>query len=117
MNPKILEEAPISVYDLKKEIKKIAKRDTELSIRTGKTEEYINQFATLKDKDAEDLEKELISFEIPRFKEVHIKKIIDTMPESVEELKVILQGYTLTVTKENMQKIISAVTKHLPEHK
>lgn len=117
MNPKILEEKPISIYDLKKELKKISKRDTELSIRANKTDEYINQFATLKEKDAEDLENELVSLEIPRFKEIHIKKIVDTLPETTEELKVILQAYTLTVSKENMQKIISACTKHQASNK
>ncbi len=112
MNPKILEETPISVYDLRKEMKKIKKRDTELSLRTGKTEEYVNQFATLKEKDAEDLEKEIEKMEIPRLRDLHIKKILDLLPASVEELKVILQGYALTITKENMQKIISAIEKY-----
>jgi DNA-directed RNA polymerase subunit F len=117
MNPKIQEESPISLYDLRKEMKKIKKRDTELSLRSGKTEEYLNQFAVLKDKDAESLEKELAEMEIPRFKDSHIKKVIDTLPESVEELKVVLQGYTLTISKENMQKIVSAVKKYEPEIK
>lgn len=114
MNPKIVEEKPISIYDLKDEIKKIQKRDNQLSIRSGKTEEYINQFATLKETDAESLEKELSKMEIPRLKDLHIKKIIDTLPMSVEELKVVMQGYALTLTKENMQKIVSAIEKHTP---
>jgi DNA-directed RNA polymerase subunit F len=114
MNPKIQEEAPISIYDLRKELKNIKKRDDELSIRSGKTEEYVNQFASLKDKEAEDIEKEIMKMEIPRLKELHTKKIVDLLPQSVEELKVILQGYTLTVSKENMQKIVSAVKKYPP---
>ncbi len=120
MNPKILEEKPISVYDLKNELKKIQKRDPVLSLRTGKTEEYINQFTILKEKDVEALEKEISSMDIPRMKDLHVKKIIDTLPTSVEELKVIMQGYAITMTKENMQKIISAIEKHYqqkPEHK
>lgn len=120
MNPKILEEKPISIYGLKDEIKKIQKRDPVLSLRTGKTEEYINQFTVLKDKEVELLEKDITSMEIPRMKDLHIKKIIDTLPTSVEELKVIMQGYAITMTKENMQKIISSIEKHYqqkPEHK
>ena len=113
MNPKIIEEVPISLYDLKKELTKIQKRDTTLSLRAAKTEEYLNTFATLKQKDAESLEEELKKLEIPRFKDQHVKKVVDTLPESVEELKVILQGYALTLTKENMQKVVDAVTKHL----
>ena len=115
MNPKIQEEMPISVYDLKKELKSIKKRDTELSIRSNKTEEYINQFVVLKDKDADELKQKLNELNIPRLKEAHVNKILDLLPASVEELKVIIQGYTLTVSKDNMQKIISVVKKYLPE--
>ena len=68
MNPKIQEEMPISVYDLKKELKSIKKRDTELSIRSNKTEEYINQFVVLKDKDADELKQKLNELNIPRLK-------------------------------------------------
>jgi DNA-directed RNA polymerase subunit F len=115
MNPKLIDEKPISIYDLRKEMKKIKKRDTELSLRSGKTEEYVNQFTTLKDKDAESLEEELIKMDIPRFKDIHIKKVLDLLPASVEELKVILQGYALTISKENMQKVISAIEKYQPQ--
>ncbi len=117
MNPKIQEEEPISIYDLRKEIKQIKKRDNELGIRSGKTEEYVNQFIQLTQKDADALEEELNKLEIPRLKDVHIKKILDILPESVKELKIILQGYTLTVNKENMEKIIKTVKKYIPEKK
>jgi len=115
MNPRIQEETPISIYDLRKEMKIIKKRDEELALRAGKVEEYINHFAILKDSDAASLEKEITDLEIPRLKDVHIKKILDLLPVSVEELKVILHGYTLTVSKENMQKVIDAVKKVAPE--
>jgi DNA-directed RNA polymerase subunit F len=112
MNPKVIEEVPISIYDLKKEVAKIQKRDTTLSLRAAKTEEYLNNFATMKPKDAESLEEEIRKLDIPRFKDQHIKKLVDTIPESIEEVKVILQGYALTVSKENMQKIVEAIAKH-----
>jgi DNA-directed RNA polymerase subunit F len=115
MDPKIQEDMPVSIYDVKKELKKIKKRDTELSIRATKTDEYVNQFALLKDKDAEELEKEITDMNIPRLKDMHVKKIVDLYPDSVEELKVILQGYALTISKENMQKIITSVKKYQPE--
>ncbi len=117
MNPKIQEQTPISIYDLKKEITKIKKRKKELSIRTGKTEEYINQYTVLKQSQAESLEKDIIKLNIPRLKEHHIKKLLDLLPASVEELKVIFSGYTLTVNKDNQQKIISVIKKYLPEKK
>jgi len=115
MNPKIQEEQPINIYDLKKEISKIKKRSKELGIRTGKTEEYLNQFTEIKLTEAVALEKDINKLNVPRLKDLHIKKIIDTLPSSVEELKLILQGYTLTVNKENIQKIVTTVKKYLPE--
>jgi DNA-directed RNA polymerase subunit F len=33
------------------------------------------------------------------------------LPRTVEDLKVILQGYTITLTKDNMQKIVDEVAK------
>ena len=117
MNPKIQEQMPISIYDLKKELTKIKKRSKELSIRTGKTEEYINQYTMLKQTEADSLEKDLLKLNIPRLKEQHIKKLLDVLPASIEELKVIFSGYTLTVNKENQQKIVNVVKKYLPEQK
>lgn len=114
MKPKLQQETPMNIYDLKKEVTKIKKRDEELSLRTAKTEEYLNSFIVLKLKDAETLEEELMKLDVPRLKDVHVKKIIDILPASVDELKVVLQGYTLTVNKENMEKIISVVKKYLP---
>ena len=117
MNPKIQDETPISIYDLKRELKSIKKRDEEFGIRAGKTEEYINNFSELTFKDSDALEKELSELDVPRLKDIHIKKIVDLLPVSVKELKVILQGYTLTVSKENMEKIAKVVKKYAPEEK
>lgn len=117
MNPKIQEQIPISIYDLKKEVAKIKKRNKELSIRTNKTEDYINQYTVLKQSEADSLEKDLIKLNIPRLKEKHMKKLLDVLPASVEELKVIFSGYTLTVNKENQQKIASTIKKYIPEQK
>jgi DNA-directed RNA polymerase subunit F len=113
MNPKIQEEIPISLYDLKTEISKIKRREKELSLRTGKTEEYLNSFAALKQTQADSLEKDIRKLNIPRLKDNHIKKIIDILPASVDEMKLLFQGYTLTVTKENMQKIVTVVKKYI----
>ena len=39
------------------------------------------------------------------------------MPTSMDELKVIMQGYALPVTNDNLKKIIDAVSKYLPDKK
>ncbi len=112
MNPKIISEEPINLVDLKKELEKIKKRDSELGFRTTKAIEYLNDFVKIKQADSKKLYDSIEKLNIPRLKNIHIHKIIDLMPLSMEELKVILQGYTITVTKENMEKIIKVVVEY-----
>ncbi|MFH1398585.1 MAG: hypothetical protein ABIG95_00555 [Candidatus Woesearchaeota archaeon] len=113
----IVSEMPISMSDLKKEIGRIKKRDQEPSFRVTKMEEYLNFFVQLSQKDAEALEQELKKLDVPRLKDLHIKKIVDLLPVTVDHLKVILQGYTLTVNQDNMKKIVAVVKKFAPEQK
>jgi len=113
MNPKIISEESANIVELREELKKIKKRDEELGFRTNKTIEYLNDFVTLKPEEAKKLYEDIEKLNIPRLKEIHIHKIIDLMPATVDELKVILQGYTITVTKDSIQKIIVAVKKYI----
>ena len=109
----IINETPISMYELKKELEKIKKRDKELNFRAAKTEEYLQQITTLK-KSGELYEK-MVKLNIPRLRDQHIKKIIDILPATVKDLKVVLQGYTLTINNENAKKIIDVVNKFIQE--
>ena len=54
-NEEILKEEPLTMVEMKDEIESIKKRDKELNLRTLKTLEYINQFTTLKSKEAKEL--------------------------------------------------------------
>ena len=107
----IINETPISMYELKKELEKIKKRDKELNFRATKTEEYLQQIISFKKSD--ELYEKLSKLKVPRLKEQHIKKIIEILPTTVNDLKVVLQGYTLTVNNENSKKIVDAVNSLL----
>ncbi|MBW2983895.1 hypothetical protein KY361_02170 [Candidatus Woesearchaeota archaeon] len=107
----ILNEAPMSMVQLKEELERIKKRDKELNFRATKTEEYLSQVITLKG--AEGLFKKLVALNVPRLKEQHICKIIDVLPKTADDLKVLLQGYTLTVNNQNLKKIIDAINEFL----
>ncbi|MCF7871787.1 hypothetical protein K9L97_02025 [Candidatus Woesearchaeota archaeon] len=111
----IIEKTPITILETKKELETAHKRDGELNYRGNKTLEYTNQFSTLSKKKHDELKKNLENLNIPRFKPEHIIKVLDFLPKSVPELDVLLQGYTLTVTKENKSKIIDAVKEFLNE--
>ena len=112
--PEILEKRPVSVAEVKDVLKTVHKRDEELSFRGGKTEDYANEMATLTFKKTKELIKKLGELEVPRLREQHFIKIADTMPEHAEQLKVILSGYNVTVTKENLKKIIGAIEEFQP---
>jgi DNA-directed RNA polymerase subunit F len=106
--PKILKETPISLAEVKLEIEKIKKRDKELSFRTQRTEEYLNQFAN---KASSKLIEALKKLNIARLKEEQIIKIADLMPRAVDDLKLILQSYSLTLTKDAIRQIVDEVNK------
>ena len=109
-NPNVIEKKPVSMSELKAELQKIQERDEELGFRAGKTQEYINSFKLLKIEDYEKFKKELEELNIPRLKDDHIVKILDFLPRSVEDLEVLLQGYPITISKDNLKKIVDVIS-------
>ena len=107
----VISEVPINIYQLKKELDKIKKRDKELNFRANKTDEYLTQITSIKNSD--ELFEKVMKLNVPRLKEQHIHKIIDLAPVSIEELKVILQSYTITISNESMKKIVETVAEHI----
>ena len=107
----IISEVPINSYQLRKELESIKKRDSELNFRANRTEDYLNEITILKN--AEELFDKIVSLNIPRLREQHIHKIIDITPTTLNELKVVLQGYTLTLSNESMKKIIDTINEFL----
>lgn len=101
----------MNLYRLRKELEKIKKRDTELNFRANRTEEYLNQVAAIKG--AEELFDKITKLNIPRLKEQHIHKIIDIAPATVNDLKIVLQGYTITLNNESMKKIVDTLSEFL----
>lgn len=98
---------------LKAELQKIKERDGELNFRAQKTLEYLEQFCKLTDKKAVELMEKLLALNVPRLREMHYNKIIDIMPVHMNDVKVALQGYNITVTNENCKKIADTVTEFI----
>jgi len=109
----IVSETPMNMYQLKKELEKIRKRDNELNFRANRTEEYLQQVLTLKNTD--ELFDKIMKLNIPRLKEQHVHKIIDIAPTTMNELKVILQSYTITVNNDAMKKIVDTLADFLKD--
>jgi DNA-directed RNA polymerase subunit F len=112
VNPTIIEEMPITMAEVKSELTKIRKRDKDLNFRSNKTDEYIKQFTLVDLKTAQEISEKLDKLGIPRLKELHIKKIIDIMPSTSEEVKAVLEGYPITINSDNMKKIAKVVSEY-----
>ena len=108
--PEIIEEIPITMSILADEIKAIKKRDKELNFRASKTEDYLNQIG-MDPKKSKELYGKIEKLKIPRLKDIHIIKIVDIMPDNLDEVKSVLSGYTVTVSQENLKKIAATVKK------
>ncbi|MFT4310449.1 MAG: hypothetical protein ACMXYC_02355 [Candidatus Woesearchaeota archaeon] len=107
MKPTVVSVTPLSMVDAYKEIKKIKKTDEELNFRAAKTEEYLKELTLLKDKQAKELYQAIVALEIPRLKDEHIVKILDVMPKTKEDLKMILANNTITIKDDNITKILA----------
>jgi DNA-directed RNA polymerase subunit F len=109
-NPTILEETTVPLYVVKA-VLETNREAGELNFRANKTLEYLQQVPIIKKKDGERMFKELQELQISRMKDSILHKIVDIQPESMEELKGVLSAYTLTVTKENLDKIFEVIGK------
>ncbi|MBW2963156.1 hypothetical protein KY306_00065 [Candidatus Woesearchaeota archaeon] len=109
VKPTIISEEPFSLAEVKKSLADIKKRDGELNFRANKAEEYLNDFVKLSDEKSLELKKKLESLKISRLKDDQIIKIVDLLPEDVDDLKTILSGYTLSLSKKDMEKVITIV--------
>lgn len=116
-SPKIIEEEPLMLVEVQEQIKALEKRDEELSFRAGKTREYLEGIPFLKSKTAKELFKKLMDLDIPRFKDVYCKKIVDIMPRDEEELKLLLSGYPISISGDSIKKVMTVVKEYLPEKK
>ncbi|MBS3176014.1 hypothetical protein J4457_02145 [Candidatus Woesearchaeota archaeon] len=110
--PDIIKESAMSLASVKEELARIKKRDGELNFRANKTEEYLNSVVKTSPKKAKELYDALVALNIPRIKDIHLNKIVDLLPKTVKELKVVLQGYTLTLNNEGLAKIVEVVASH-----
>lgn len=108
----IIEEKPISMAEVKDYLDDVKKTKKELNFRENKSLVYINTFAKIKPKDAEELRKGLEKLDITRLKEKYIVKIIDLLPKNLDELKMILSGEEVTLKSEDLNKIIEIVKKY-----
>ena len=104
----VVEKKTVTLSFVKKEISKIKEPNYEQKL----TKEYVNKFSKLNWGDTQKLIKDLEEAEIPRLKEKNIVKLIDIMPENLDEIKALMAKETITLSKENIQKILELLKKY-----
>lgn len=113
MNPSVISETPMNLAELKEQIEKIKKRDGEVNVRIGRTEEYVNAFMPLVPKKGKELYDKLVALNIPRMKEQYYHKIVDILPTNMNTLKAVLRSYPITVSNDNVKKMLDTVLEYV----
>jgi len=116
---KLIQESPISLAEIKEKLHEVESRDKEkvLSFRGNKVRDYLNKVVKIDKKTALELKQKLLSLDIPRLKDRQIIKIVDMLPEDIEELRAVFTGEVTTITQENLEKIVEAVKPFVQKQK
>ena len=112
MKNKIISETPISAADVLADLESIKQKDGELNFRAARTHEYLSQFITMKPAEAKKLVAALKELNVPRVREQHIVKLVDVLPTTPADIKTVLQGYAVTITNDNLQKMADVLATH-----
>ncbi|MEM4396102.1 MAG: hypothetical protein QXR30_00355 [Candidatus Woesearchaeota archaeon] len=107
---KVIQKEPVTMAKIKEILEKQEKND---DLRIRKTLEYCKEFSKVSDEDAEKIKEELKSLNIARLNDEIIVKIIDIFPKTEGSLKAILEGFNVTLTKEQIKSILNILVKYL----
>lgn len=108
-NPQFIGEKSLSLAEVKAWLEKIEKRDGTLNYLSGKSKDYVDGFAVPSSAKKGELHKKLADLQLARLKEEHINKIIDFLPQTVNELKIVLLAYPLSLPKKDQESVVAAV--------
>ncbi len=110
-SPQFLEQKPLALADVKKTISAIEQRDTELNFPSTRVKEYAELFVELSATKKESLHKKLTELQLTRLKEEHLTKIIDFLPKTANDLKIVLLAYPLSLPKKDQESIVAVVNE------
>ena len=108
-NPEFIESKSMTLVEAREILHNIEKRDKELGYLSNKAKEYLDGFVTLTVEKKDELLKKLQDLGLTRLREEHMMKIIDFLPKTIDELKVVLQAYPLSLPKKDQEAIVGAV--------
>ncbi len=107
---KVLKEESVA-YPKAKAILEEREKQKELGYEQKSSMEHLREFCKLDEKKAEEFAKELASVE--KLRDVLIVKIINTLPKTKDELKMLFQKDRIDLSEEESEKIVQIVAKFL----
>lgn len=113
--PQFVSETPLALTEVKSILHSIEQRDGSLNFLSNKAKEQQEVFVSLSPKKKEELYAKLVALNLTRLKEEYFCKIIDFLPQNLEELKVILQSYPLSLSKKDQESIVATVSEVAPK--
>jgi len=103
---------PLPLAKVKLALQRAKKRDGALNYRAQRLEEFLHIFKPLSASKADELWKKIEELNIPRLKPEHITTLIDFLPTTEEDFKIVMQGFSITINKENRQKILAVLKEY-----
>ena len=108
-SPQFVSETPLALSEVKAVLHSLEKRDGSLNFLSNKAKEQQELFVALSVGKKDELYAKLSALNLTRLKEEHFCKIIDFLPKNMDELKVVLQSYPLSLPKKDQESIVEAV--------
>lgn len=109
-NPQFIEQKALSLAEVKEALHEIEKRDKELNVISNKAKDYMEIFVSLNSEKKEAVAKKLNGLGITRLKDDQVAKIIDFMPLTANDLKIVLLSYpNLSLSKKDQESIVEAI--------
>lgn len=112
MKSKIISETSMNLAEVKEALLEVRARDKELNFRAQKTLEYLEQTVKITGQEAKALAGKIEKLGISRLKEPHIQKLVGLLPTTADEIKIILQSYNITLTKEQLQGLVDVFSEY-----
>ena len=112
MKVDVVGEKATSIAEVKHLLEKL-KEKGDLNFRAQKTLDYVQSVSSLDKKRADELKAHLEKLNISRLKEAHIQKIIDLLPKTAEDVKVVTQAFSVSLSQDALKKIADAVQEYV----
>lgn len=103
----IIEKRPVSIAKAKKILAEVKEPNYEQK----QAMEYASKFAKVPYESVEKIVAELREAGIPRMRDRQLKKMVDIMPKSQDEIKVLMMKEDLTLSKKDIDKILEILGK------